>query len=142
MAKKIAVGFDGSDGSWRALKEAARLAVLEQASLYIVSIEEIPRYPGTVGEVMEEQETCETHLHKLHKEATDITSLAGLPAENTKTHIKIGHPAKSLVEYVSEIGADLLILGHSGHSGVWGTFLGTTAEKVIRHVPCSVYVVR
>lgn len=142
MEKKIAVGFDGSDGSWRALKEAARLAVLEKAQLFIVSIEEIPRYPGTVGEVIEEQEFRENQFHKLHEEAIDIAMHAGLHVENVRTHIKIGHPAKGLIEYVGEITADLLVLGHTGHSGVWGTFLGTTADKVMRHAPCSVYIVR
>ena len=56
MAKKIAIGYDGSDGSKKALTEAIRVAILENAQLYIISIEEVSRYPGTVGEVMEEQE--------------------------------------------------------------------------------------
>ena len=34
------------------------------------------------------------------------------------------------------------VMGHMGHSSVWGTFMGTTAEKVTRHVTCSVLVVR
>jgi nucleotide-binding universal stress UspA family protein len=142
MAKKIAVGFDGSEGSFRALRESVRLAVMEQAQLYVVSIEEIPRYPGTVGEVMEEQEFKENQFHKLHKEAEATASQAGLNLDNLKTEIKIGHPARGLVDYVSQIAADLLVLGHSGHSAVWGSFLGTTAEKVLRHACCSVLVVR
>jgi nucleotide-binding universal stress UspA family protein len=41
-----------------------------------------------------------------------------------------------------ELDADLIVIGHSGHSGVWGLFLGTTAEKVSRHAPCSILIVR
>jgi len=37
---------------------------------------------------------------------------------------------------------DLILVGHSGLSGVWAKFLGTTAEKVSRHAPCSVLIVR
>ena len=37
---------------------------------------------------------------------------------------------------------DLILVGHSGLSGVWAAFLGTTAEKVSRHAPCSVLIVR
>jgi hypothetical protein len=36
--------------------------------------------------------------------------------------------------------ADLLVLGRSGHSAIWGRFIGTTAEKVARHVECSVLI--
>jgi nucleotide-binding universal stress UspA family protein len=140
--KKIAIGFDGSEGSHRALKEAVHLAVLEQAQLFIVSIEELPRYPSTVGEVVEEQEYRDTQLHKLHEGAVEMATKAGLDLVNLKTEIKLGHPARGLIDYVVHIGADLLILGHSGHSAVWGTFVGTTAEKVMRHACCSVLVVR
>jgi hypothetical protein len=35
-----------------------------------------------------------------------------------------------------------VVIGHTGHSGVWGLFLGTTAEKVSRHAACSVLIVR
>jgi nucleotide-binding universal stress UspA family protein len=35
-----------------------------------------------------------------------------------------------------------LIIGHRGHSGIWGRLLGTTADKVVDHAPCSVLVVR
>lgn len=45
-------------------------------------------------------------------------------------------------QYALEVGADLLIIGHSGHSGIWGRLLGTTADKVVDHAPCSVLVVR
>lgn len=47
--------------------------------------------------------------------------------------IKIPHPARGLVDYTSEIGADLLLVGR---------FLGTPAEKVMRHAPGCVYIVR
>ncbi len=35
-----------------------------------------------------------------------------------------------------------MLVGHSGLSGVWAALLGTTAEKVSRHAPCSVLIVR
>jgi len=139
MSRNIGVGFDGSDGSRRALQEAVRLAVVEKACLHVVSIEELPRYAGTVSEVVEEQETANEHIKKLHDEARRIASEHGLEID---TVIRVGHPAKGLVDYSVEAKLDLLVLGHTGHSALWGSFLGTTADKVIRHTPCSVLVVR
>ena len=37
-----------------------------------------------------------------------------------------------------EGGYDLVVMGHTGHANGWGTFMGTTAETVTRHVTCSV----
>ena len=53
-----------------------------------------------------------------------------------------GHPAQTIVEVAKEGKFDLILVGHSGLSGVWAAFLGTTAEKVSRHAPCSVLIVR
>lgn len=139
MTRKIGVGFDGSDSSHRALQEAIRLAVLDQASLDVVSIEELPRYAGTVSEVIEEQATANDIVRKLHDEACQIAKEHGLGIHTTK---RIGHPAKALVDYAAEAALDLLVIGHTGHSALWGSFLGTTADKVVRHASCSVLIVR
>ncbi len=139
MTGKIVVGFDGSKGSHRALEEAIRLAVLGKSRLIVVSIEDLPHYPGTMGEVIEEQDMANVHVKKLHHEAKKVALKSGLQIE---TITRIGHPAKGLVDFTNEIKPDLLVIGHTGHSELWGTFLGTTADKVVRHATCSVLVVR
>jgi nucleotide-binding universal stress UspA family protein len=58
------------------------------------------------------------------------------------TQVRAGHPAQRIVEVSREQRIDLIVIGHSGHSGVWGRFLGSTAEKVSRHATCSVLLVR
>ena len=47
-----------------------------------------------------------------------------------------------LPNYAEEVNADLLVIGHSGRSGIWGRVLGTTADKIVDHAHCSVLVVR
>jgi len=49
MYRRIAVGFDGSQGSRRALEVAVNLARSAKAELFLVSIEELPRYPAAIG---------------------------------------------------------------------------------------------
>lgn len=136
---KIAVGFDGSDGSRKALERAINLAALEKLVLDVVSIEEVPRYAGTIGEVIEEQETATHHIRQLHEEAERLAKARGVTIRSV---LLVGHPAKSLVDYAGETKIEMLVIGHSGHSSLWGSFLGTTADKVVRHAPCSVLIVR
>ena len=59
-----------------------------------------------------------------------------------KSLLRAGHPAQTIVEVAKEGEFDVILVGHSGLSGVWAAFLGTTAEKVSRHAPCSVLIVR
>ena len=53
-----------------------------------------------------------------------------------------GHAAHELVRAAADTGADVIVLGHSGHSALWGALLGATTERVSRHAPCSVLIVR
>jgi len=55
---------------------------------------------------------------------------------------RAGHPAQEIVRAAEQHRADLIVVGHSRHSSVWGRFLGSTAEKISRHAPCSVLIVR
>ena len=37
---------------------------------------------------------------------------------------------------------DLIIITTHGHTGLKHVFMGGTAERVVRHAPCPVFVVR
>ncbi|MGO9621250.1 MAG: universal stress protein [Desulfobaccales bacterium] len=139
MYKKILVGYDGSDGANRALKAAINLAKVYQAELAALAVQErLPRFAGTIDEVKEEKEFANGQYGKLLKSAGSQAQEAGI---DLKTMMRPGHPAKTILEVAREGGFDLIVVGHSGLSGVWA-LLGTTAEKVSRHAPCSVLIVR
>jgi nucleotide-binding universal stress UspA family protein len=139
MYRRIAVGFDGSQGARRALEVAVNLARSAKAELFLVSIEELPRYPAAIDEVDDEQRSAERFFKEIQDEAVQQITGAGLVVHR---EIRPGHAAQLLPHYAMEVGADLLVIGHSGHSAIWGRLLGTTADKVVEHAPCSVLVVR
>ncbi|SRR6266542_1032538 len=140
MFKDILVGLDGSAGSLRAMQAAAALAQEFGAALHGVSVaEDQRRFAATVGEVDEEREATEAYLKEVQERATAIAAEHGVELQTSIVH---GHAAQALVEATRAEGVDLLVLGHSGHSSVWGTFMGTTADKVTRHAACSVLIVR
>ena len=59
-----------------------------------------------------------------------------------------GRPWEALVDYVERVQASILCVGPHGHAGPRGAarrgltewFLGSTADRVIRHAPCPVLV--
>lgn len=71
-----------------------------------------------------------------------IVAHAGAFGVRLTTELRTGHPAQEILAAARAHRADLIVLGHSGRSGAWGRFLGTTAEKVSRHAECSVLIVR
>lgn len=141
MFKKIIVAYDGSEMARRAFAAALDLAKQCRSELHILSVvESIPRYAETtMNDVDEMEEKVERYFEEMQSPALEEATKAGVPLI---MRIRPGHAARALVDYVTEVGGDLLVLGHSGHSSLWGTFLGTTADKVVRHALCSVLVVR
>lgn len=53
-----------------------------------------------------------------------------------------GNPADSISEYVKEIQADMLIVGHSGIEGIKRKLLGGVSQKVSDQVPCHVLIAK
>lgn len=141
MFRKIVVGFDGSEGSWKALRLALALAKLQSGSeVWALSVEErLPHMPEIIDEFNEEKERQNAIFESLHREALGVAA-----EERVELKVKTvaGHAAQAIVRFVEQGDFDLLVIGHSGRSGVWGTFLGSTAEKIVRHAKCSVLVAR
>lgn len=140
MFNKILLAYDGSEGAQKALQAGIQLAKIHQAELWTVTVQErLPRYGGTIDEVQEEKEYVEERYGKIVGEVQAQGREAGV---EIKTLRPFGHPAQTIVEVAKEGNFDLIMVGHSGVSGVWAAFLGTTAEKVSRHASCSVLIVR
>jgi nucleotide-binding universal stress UspA family protein len=57
-------------------------------------------------------------------------------------HARIGKPADELLAVARDVGADLILVGTKGLTGVERVMLGSVAEKVVREAHCTVEVVR
>jgi nucleotide-binding universal stress UspA family protein len=140
MFRKILLAYDGSEGANTALNAGINLAKIHQAELWAVAVQEkLPRFSGTIDEVQEEKQFANEQYGKLLEAAKVKAKAAGV---ELKALMRPGHPAQTVVAVAKEGKFDLVLVGHSGLSGVWAAFLGTTAEKVSRHAPCSVLIVR
>jgi len=138
--KRILVPFDGSAGSTDALRRALMLAKEQGATVTAFSVNEAPpRYAPGVGEVGEEDALRSAYFAGLRDRALAIASEQGLAVT---TEGAVGHAAQAIIAKAKEGGFDLIAIGHSGHSGLWGTLLGSTAARVVEHAPCDVLVVR
>jgi len=140
MYKKILVAYDGSEGSKSALVHALGLAKELNADISALWVRgSLPHYPETIDEIEEEKESADAFVHKITKELLSYSKEYG---KDIKGEVKSGHPAKTIVEFARDSKFDLIVLGHRGHSGLWGGFLGHTTDKVSENAHCSVLIVR
>jgi nucleotide-binding universal stress UspA family protein len=60
----------------------------------------------------------------------------------TRTEVFAGAPRSAVTEYAKNWGADFVIVGSHGGSGLARFLLGSVARSVVRHAPCSVEIIR
>ena len=54
----------------------------------------------------------------------------------------VGDPREALIEMARREGADLIVVGSHGRSGLTKLLMGSVASHVVTHAPCDVLVVR
>ncbi|MGZ6563782.1 MAG: GNAT family N-acetyltransferase, partial [Solirubrobacteraceae bacterium] len=121
----IVVGTDGSEAAANSLATAVRLASVLGAELHIVSAYSALQTPSD----------AEVALAK----ATGVARDEGLEAV---THACRDDAADALIAVSEELGAELLVVGTKGRSRASRFLLGSVADKVAHHAPCSILIVR
>ena len=116
MFKKILVANDGSEGAFKALVAALRLAHSYKAEAHMICVEEIPwMYAGSREEVVSEKEVAD-------RKFADAVAKAEAEAKHHRvklvSHIVIGCPAPAIVAFIARDGFDLLVTGFKGHSAL------------------------
>lgn len=136
--KSMVVGIDFTPSSRNALREAARRASLDQASITAVHVMD----EFLVHELKQALSVDVAAIHKdwearLRKFADE--SDAG--AANLKTEVRFGHPFAELTAACKLHAADLLVMGSKGSKG-GDHRIGAIAAKCVRKSPVDVLVVR
>ena len=131
MFTKILVGYDGSKSGKLALGRAAVMAKKFGAQITVLWVREpLPRYSDLPGEYEEEAGSADEYFQARQKEVKEIAAQHSL---EVRSESRCGHPAKVIIEFAAECGCDLIVVGHSDHSGLWGRLLGDTADRIADH---------
>jgi nucleotide-binding universal stress UspA family protein len=95
-----------------------------------------PIWPPAIMETRKEfQEQAELLVDRV---ANDLSS-QGFQVE---TVVREGDARSEIVDEAKQWHADLIVLGSHGYTGLQRLLLGSVAQSVVSHAPCSVEVVR
>ena len=140
MFKKLLVGYDGSKGGVAALWHAAGMAKEFNAQITALWVREpLPRYTDLPGEPEGEAEAGDDYFKERQGEVEALAKQLGI---SIACETRRGHPAKVIVRFADDGGYDLVVVGHSDHSELWGRLLGDTADRISDHAHCSVLIVK
>jgi len=141
---KILLAIDGSPHSDAAVHEVKSRPWPHGSVVRIVSA--IQPYTPPATEIVLAGATLESVTRQQTEQAAQLTNgaaesvrKAGLEVE---TAVHQGDPRSVIVDEAAEWGADLIVLGSHGRTGISRWLLGSVAGSVASHAPCSVEIVR
>lgn len=136
------VPHDWSTSADQALEYAMHMAGLFQARLTVLHVmQPVPLAGVDVGVALPENylQALEADAQQSMDAALARVTAAGLTAESVMMY---GVPWQVIVDTAGASQVDLIVMGTHGRTGLTHFLLGSVAERVVRHAPCSVLVVR
>lgn len=146
MYQRILVCFDDSPSSAHALQAALQLAALKGSAVRIVHVIEHPSslggYAFGSGYGQHFLELAREQAGKVLAGAVEIARKAGVQAETCVLDAAGLRLGDAVAGEARSWGADLVVVGSHGRTGVNRALLGSGAEQVLRQAPVPVLVVR
>jgi nucleotide-binding universal stress UspA family protein len=142
---KILLAIDGSEHSARTVDALGSHPWPTGSTVRVLSV--VDQVVTATPEVaIFSAEAIEAERQQLVNVADELTTRfanwlcsSGLTAEK---QVRRGDPKSVIIDEAKEWGADLIVVGSHGHTGIKKWLLGSVAQSVVSHAPCSVYVVR
>src|SRR5271157_349277 len=91
--------------------------------------------PGYAPELEDQKKPARELVERIAKELRS----SGFKADSA---VEVGDIRESIIDFAAEWGADLIVVGSHGQTGIKRFLLGSVAEFVARHAKCSVEIVR
>jgi nucleotide-binding universal stress UspA family protein len=142
---KILLAIDKSKYSEAAIEEVAKRAWPAGSTLRVLSV--VEPLPVPASELWyDNRGSLDAAEREMRKNLTELTrtSAAELRRRNLKVEsaVRDGHPRTTIVDEARKWRADLIVMGSHGRTGLTRLLLGSVAQYVVSHAPCSVEVVR
>ena len=141
LLKHILVPVDFSECSRKALQYATSFA--KQFSAGITLLHVVVAVPPPPQMMVFETETVRAKYHE--EAARNLSDWRNevVPRASVKALVREGISAhQEIVAMAYECNCDLIVIGNHGRSGLSRMLTGSTAERVVRHAPCPVLIVR
>jgi len=138
-ARRIVVGFDGSETAPEVLEWAARQAVATDAELQVCTTWHWPSAAGMWGAVLPDGYDPQAEARRELDEAIDELRTRH-PSLRVRGEVDQGDAGTTLV--AASEGAELLVVGSRGHHELVGMVLASVSEYCVTRAHCPVVVVR
>lgn len=137
MYQTILVPIDGTEASRNALRHASTIAKGSDATIALLAVIEPSGNPmAFTADTIEE-------IDQELRELVDAVATVDDPIDvDVRANVRRGHsPHETVLDFVDEIDADLVVLGRTGTRSLPRAILGSTTDRIVRLSEVPVVVV-
>lgn len=145
MYQRIFVPVDDSETSHLALNEACRLAKECAAQLRLSHVIDLAQFGWGGTEFLdasELQKSVRESSEQTIKQALEKAQQCGINAESKLLESWGDKIASILLEDANNWGADLIVMGTHGWTGLMHLLMGSVAEGVLKHTDIPILLIR
>src|SRR5262245_42467668 len=142
----ILLPVDGSEQSLASVQAVSRRQWPKGSDVRILAVVENAG-PPPVGGLMvpaaaDLGELRQQNIKNAEKLTAEAAALLQASDLSVAEKVRVGDASKTIVDEAKEWPADLIVMGTHGYTGFKKLVLGSVAQSVVSHAPCSVEVVR
>ena len=141
---RILLAIDDSKEAELAARKAVDLADGTGSELHVVHVGQLPSFlmkdPDVLGFDRKFYDEIERESREVLRKLTWRVKVSG--GTVTGSHLRLGGVAEEIVKLAEELGADLIVMGSQGHTGVRRVIEGSISDFVVRRAHCPVMIVR
>lgn len=140
MYDRILVPTDGSDGTTETLEHALGMARRYDTDVHAIAVVDERQFQQLEGETLyETQTTLRENCERAVEEVASRVADEGIPVERV---IREGVPSQRIIEYATECGADVIVMGTHGRSAHERiATVGSVTQRVVENASVPVFVV-
>src|SRR5688572_3526127 len=140
---RILVAVDGSQSSDVATQIVSARPWPEDSRVRVLSVVQ-PFRPdiAETGIALDYEQLSAPLLESAQQLVDGVAAVLRRLGPAVETKVRRGDPRFEIVDEAKEWRADLIVVGSHGRTGIERWLLGSVAEYVVRHAPCSVEVGR
>lgn len=142
MFRRILVPLDGSNRAEQAIPVAARIARACGGSILLAQVATAPKTYGTFTEFSYMADLVDTEMRDARDYLKAMAQFPLLADITVETDVLYGAAAQTLLSMATQFESDLIVMTSQGKTGVKRWLLGSVAQKIARHSPVPVLVLR
>lgn len=143
---KVLIAIDGSEYSQAAVEDVkartwwgdTEFRILSVVPLLVPCMNDFTPHYAELAHIQAKEKVFTVEL--VEQTANDLKK--AIPFATISKEVKEGNVCDSIVQVSDQWGADLIVLGSHGRSGLSHMLLGSVAETVLANAHCSVEIIK